>query len=113
MAKAIKHGGRVWPSPHLPVGQQRRKFVELVEQAERAAAHARRFLWLAVKKAGGRLEIDEADYREAMKMPAENSCVGMEHDKSAGKVVFIHTDEKGEPLPQSDPKRIILTDSEP
>lgn len=98
------------PSKKLPFNVRDKILVAQADEAERQAARMRRYLWLAVKKAGGRLEIDEADYRAAMAQPAEDSCVGVEHDKTAGKVVFIHIDEKGEPLPQSDPRRIILTD---
>jgi hypothetical protein len=104
MAKNNQHR----PSNRLPYVVQNRKLREQIDEVERQAARMRRYLWMAVRKAGGRLEIDQIDFQAAMRMPPEDSCIGIRHEN--GKAIFIFTDEKGEPLPEQKKSDIIITD---
>lgn len=106
----IPHKRNITIPPKLPAIVQAKRLREQLEEVQRQAAKMRRMLWMAVFQAGGRVEMTESDYRTAMEMPGEDCIVSVEHDKEAQKVILIFTDEKGERLPESEPKLVVLTD---
>ena len=103
------------PSPHLPAVVQMKKLREILSEVERSAAKQRRLLWLAIQSAGGRLEIELADYRMAMQGPASDYSIALRVEsvydsklsKDVMKAVLVFVDADGKIEERSEQKRII------
>lgn len=107
--RAVRIPGRK-ASPKLPAIVQMQKTEEFLHEAQRQAGKMRRLLWLAVKVAGGRIEITPDDYKAAMELPANETNVGVETDTVANRIVLVFHDAEGKRLPESEPNQIIITD---
>jgi hypothetical protein len=101
---------KTMPAPSMPYPVQNRILRENNQELKRVLNKVQRMLWTAVFKSGGRIEMDEGDYRAAMSMPDEDCIVSVEHDAKEKKVILIFTDKDGKRLPESEPKLVISTD---
>lgn len=106
------------PDPRLPAVVQLKKVLEMNEAIKAQAERQRRLLWLAVFAAGGRIEIDESDYRMAFEGPATDFFVASRSEKvfdpklqkEVSKAVLVMVNDKGEVAPESQKKLVVATD---
>lgn len=96
-------------SPGVPAVVLAKQSAEMAKEAQRQAGKMRRLLWLAVHKAGGRIELEDKDYTDAMALAPEDSIVAIRRDKETGKLTMIFEDEEGNILPESK-RGVIITD---
>jgi hypothetical protein len=108
--KKIPHRRNVEVSPKIPYSAQVRQLRGALEEMKRQTGKIRRMLWIAVHKAGGRIEMEDKDYTDAMEMPNEDSIVVLKRDAETGKLTLVFTDEKGELLKESK-RGVIITDA--
>lgn len=107
--KKNPHRHTVEVSPKIPYSAQVRQLHGALDEVKRQTGKIRRLLWLAVHKSGGRIEMEDKDYTDAMEMPADDSIVALKRDTETGKLTLVFTDEKGEILQESK-RGVIITD---
>lgn len=101
------------PQKQLPAVVRAKQMEDKIRELCAKNDKLRRLLWMAVREAGGRIEIEEEVFRETVdeaKMPAEDTLIKYEPQESGGKkvVVIVHCDEEGNTIEDPGPRRIIV-----